>query len=177
VQCAALKHEEWKETNPGRKSEIDKEYHDRPEVKARAYAKVVEKRAADPQARRDEEAARYAKNPVPYKARSARYVKKVPTAGRIRQHTRRGRKREAEGSHTLADMLEILAAQNYRCAYFEDCGVTLTVQTRVDDHIIALANGGTNWRRNMQCLCRSHNASKADKDPIVWVRKKLGWLI
>jgi 5-methylcytosine-specific restriction endonuclease McrA len=39
------------------------------------------------------------------------------------------------------------------------------------DHKIALANGGTNDRSNIELLCPPCNLRKHAKDPIVWARE------
>lgn len=88
------------------------------------------------------------------------------------QRERRARLRGAGGKHTAADIDEILAAQNGRCAY---CRTDLRSGYEVD-HIIPLAKGGTNGRRNIQVLCPTCNRHKRTKDPIQFAQE-MGRLI
>lgn len=74
--------------------------------------------------------------------------------------TRRARLRGAEGSHNAADVLHILASQDYKCVY---CGTCLKSGYDVD-HIVAISRGGSNWPSNLQCLCANCNGRKWCKD-------------
>ena len=85
---------------------------------------------------------------------------------------RKSRKRGANGAHTGQDIVEIAAAQKGRCAY---CRVALGPRYHVD-HIMPLAKGGSNDRRNLQILCKSCNSSKKALDPLDYARS-LGRLI
>lgn len=71
--CVTERGAEWRAANRERKSATDREYHDRPEVKARQYEAVKAKRAANPQARRDSDNAHYAEHPEVFIARTARW--------------------------------------------------------------------------------------------------------
>lgn len=177
VACATLTHTQWRQQNADLKKAIDKAYYRIPENKKKNIESTLARRAENPEARRETDRAAYARDPLPFNNRITRWLENNPRASCIRQSRRRSRQRSAPGNHTELDMIAILAMQGGRCAYFKDCGVDLTRATCADDHIIPLARGGSNDRQNMQCCCRSHNASKGDKDPIIWVRVKLGWLI
>ena len=76
------------------------------------------------------------------------------------------------GTHSAEDVTSILNAQGGRCAY---CRVKLGKKFPVD-HIIAIAKGGTNDRRNLQILCPIDNAKKGARDPVDFARS-LGMLI
>lgn len=103
--------------------------------------------------------------------RSAQWAKDNPEKRRAQLLKQKARRRSAEGSHTGDDILEILKLQKGRCAY---CRAKLT-KYQVD-HIIALANGGTNFRKNIQIACGPCNRTKSDKDPIDFARS-LGRLL
>lgn len=74
---------------------------------------------------------------------------------------RRALRRDAEGSHTAADILRIHAEQSGKCAC---CGKDLNGTYHVD-HIMPLAIGGSNWPDNLQALCAFCNQSKGAKHP------------
>lgn len=91
--------------------------------------------------------------------------RKNPDKTRTKNRNRHARKMAAPGKHTSADIIAILKAQNYRCGY---CRKKLRKEGRSThiDHIIPLARGGSNDRKNLQALCRTCNTQKNDKDPI-----------
>jgi 5-methylcytosine-specific restriction endonuclease McrA len=76
-------------------------------------------------------------------------------------NTRR-RQRGVIGSHTAADVCDILKLQRNRCAI---CCEKLGKKYHVD-HIIPLAKGGTNDRKNIQITCKPCNLAKGARDPI-----------
>lgn len=86
---------------------------------------------------------------------------------RMNRRNRRARAKDAGGTHTAADLAEILAAQGHRCAY---CRADLLTAKRHVDHILPLALGGSNGRENLQYLCQQCNQSKSARDPIVYAR-------
>lgn len=105
----------------------------------------------------------------------AGYLAKVaanPEQYRTYKRNYKVRRRLASGTHTGDDIFAILKAQKSRCAY---CRVKLGSKYHVD-HIVALAKGGSNDRRNLQVLCQPCNQSKSAKDPIVFAQS-LGMLV
>lgn len=82
--------------------------------------------------------------------------------------TRRARKRGAGGSYSPSDLAEIYAAQRGRCA---ECRKSIKRGYHAD-HIIPLARGGTNHRRNIQLLCAHCNLSKHAKHPLDFAREQ-----
>ena len=120
--------------------------------------------------------ARAARAANPEKAR-ARYKKWQSTkdgrAAKARlQRERRARLRGSNGRHSVVDLVEILSAQRGRCAY---CRVKVGDEYEAD-HIIPLALGGSNSRRNIQIVCPPCNRRKRTKDPIRFAQE-LGRLI
>lgn len=81
---------------------------------------------------------------------------------------RRARVRDAEGTHTEADVQYLLAAQKWKCAGCKD-----KVKPRLFhvDHITPIAKGGRNDRVNLQILCPMCNLKKSSKDPIDWAQE------
>lgn len=84
-------------------------------------------------------------------------------------HKRRAAKRNAGGSFTAAEIDELYRKQRGCCAG-HGCGVKLGKRFH-RDHIVALANGGTNDIGNIQLLCKPCNLRKNDKDPIDWAQQ------
>ena len=72
---------------------------------------------------------------------------------------RRLKTKQAEGSHTQAEWRAKLAEYGGLCAY--GCGRKATSR----DHIIALANGGTDYIGNIVPACHTCNSYKSDSAP------------
>lgn len=100
------------------------------------------------------------------------YRKKNAEKIKAQTRNRRARIKKAEGHHTYKDIKDILRMQNGKCGY---CRVELGKSYHVD-HIMPLVLGGSNGRRNLQCLCADCNLSKAQYDPLVYARS-LGLLL
>lgn len=96
-----------------------------------------------------------------------------PEKYRTVERRRRAQKHGSNGTHTAADLSEILAAQGNRCAY---CRANLKRVKKHVDHIKPLALGGSNGRENLQYLCAPCNQSKSAKDPVDYA-KSIGLLI
>ena len=87
------------------------------------------------------------------------------------KHRRRA-KQALGGSFIARDVQEILQLQKHKCAI---CRKKLG-RTHHVDHIIPLAKGGTNDRRNIQIAHPRCNTQKAAKDPIDFMRSR-GFLL
>jgi 5-methylcytosine-specific restriction endonuclease McrA len=85
---------------------------------------------------------------------------------------RRAREKSAIGSHSAADIKQLLILQNMKCAV---CLCDVSVKNHVD-HIVPLALGGGNDRHNLQLLCPTCNFSKSCKDPIDFMQQQ-GFLL
>ena len=79
---------------------------------------------------------------------------------------RRARKQNAEGGHTKADILRILAAQKCKCIV---CRTNIEKCYTVD-HIVPLSRGGSDNPENLQMVCKSCNSKKGAKDPIEFMQ-------
>lgn len=84
------------------------------------------------------------------------------------ERNRRARIATAEGNHSTADIARIRTLQKDKCSM---CRTKLRGKGHVD-HIIALVNGGSNWPRNLQILCKPCNLSKNAKHPIVFAQQR-----
>lgn len=81
-------------------------------------------------------------------------------------------RRRASGTVATKDVKEILDLQRHRCAVCR-CSVRSSYHV---DHIVPLARGGGNDRRNIQILCPTCNMSKGAKDPASFMRSR-GFLL
>ena len=106
------------------------------------------------------------------KERSRIWRSKNPEKMSAYAHNYRARKFASEGSHTGGDITEIRRSQKDKCGY---CGIRLKGRGHID-HIVALASGGANHRKNLQLLCETCNKRKSDRDPIEYARS-IGKLI
>lgn len=155
--------------------------------------------AKNPEKRRKAQRDAYARNPQKAKDRNAKYragsIEKVrarqkrwadnnrelvrkyaarfradnPEKKRADTRNRRAALRAAEGRHTAADIEEISRAQRNRCAM---CRNDFGRVKRHVDHIVPIAGGGRNDRRNLQLLCSSCNTSKGARDPIQFAQSR-----
>lgn len=97
--------------------------------------------------------------------RHRRYQKDNREVVRANCRNRRARRRAAQGTHTAADIQALYCAQGGRCKV---CDASFTSVKYHVDHIVALANGGSNWPENLQLLCYKCNISKGAKDFETW---------
>ena len=151
IECGHKYSNAWKENNRERSREITREW-----------------KAANPTAGLEWHQSNRNKS----RSAAKRYYQKNKSAAKERA-TLSGRKRRAQkkgsgGTHTAADLREILKAQNYRCAY---CPADLRKVKRHVDHIKPLSAGGSNDKTNIQYLCQPCNLSKGAKDPIAFARE------
>jgi 5-methylcytosine-specific restriction endonuclease McrA len=105
-------------------------------------------------------------NPERYRNQSKEYYQTHKAEALHRWRVRHVRKREADGSHTLADLREIRAGQTdkrgrLRCWY---CGKPIKGAPHLD-HKIPLARGGSNGPDNLCYACGPCNKSKSTKTP------------
>lgn len=106
-------------------------------------------------------------NPEISRRACSRWAKKFPEKRREVNNRRRARKYASADHYKASDISDILTKQKGKCAY---CRVRLSEVVRHIDHIVPLAAGGSNGRRNIQILCQPCNQSKSDRDPIVFAQ-------
>lgn len=96
---------------------------------------------------------------------------KDPERFLVHGRTRRARKLASGGEHTAEDIKYLFKLQRGKCAY---CKVRLN-KYHVD-HILAIARGGSNDRKNLQLLCPPCNQKKSAKDSIDFAQQ-MGFLL
>ena len=74
-------------------------------------------------------------------------------------NNRRSRRIAAEGTHTRAEWLAIVARQNDKCLHCPQTG------NLSRDHIVPLSRGGSNYASNIQGLCKPCNSRKGARIP------------
>lgn len=112
-----------------------------------------------------------AENPELAKAYATAYRRANLGQYRAYSANRKARKR-AGGTHTVADIGDLLRLQKCKCAI---CKTSIRDRYHID-HITPLARGGSNVRANLQLLCPPCNQRKSDRDPIVHMQS-LGMLL
>lgn len=190
IQCLKFKSDQWISNNPDRAKAIKDKYACKPASKAKikerkriwlqnnldvARLRVARYRAANPEKVKAFPSAK-SPNKALYRAahreKQSAYHKqwKLDNPERVRAlHMKRNAlKRGTVGSFTADDVRAIFKAQKGKCAY---CRTKLGKKYHVD-HIVALINGGTNDRRNIQITCPPCNLRKNRKDPIDYARSQ-----
>jgi hypothetical protein len=141
-----------------------------PETRPRILAQEAASRAHHAAQRRADAKAHRASKAEYYREYLRRYWKEHPDKAREYHARRRAAKRNAGGDHTAEDIAEIRRMQRDRCAN-PTCRCKLNGKG-AEDHIVALAKGGTNDRRNLQLLCKSCNSKKRSKDAIDFMQEQ-----
>jgi 5-methylcytosine-specific restriction endonuclease McrA len=86
------------------------------------------------------------------------WAKANPDRAQSIVRNRRARLRGAKGSHTAADIMRILAEQNFECFY---CHTSIRRKHSVD-HRTPIVRGGSNWPSNLAMTCGPCNYQKGD---------------
>jgi 5-methylcytosine-specific restriction endonuclease McrA len=190
VECLRLYREEnkvivaarikcWRAAHPAYVGEMNQAYYRENREEMNAYSKAWrlenleaarardrEYHAANRESRNAATALWRENNPEKYAASDKAWKDANPEKVRTNWRNRRARVVGAEGWHTKEDIDRIRLQQRGICAY---CPAKLKNGEQLD-HIISLANGGTNWPRNLQLTCPPCNRKKNTKDPITWAR-------
>lgn len=113
-------------------------------------------------------------NPEKFKLYQKRHRTRYPEAERARKMSRRAREfGDTESRITARDIKNLISTQKGRCAL---CRGKLSKLGRHIDHIMPLALGGKNTRRNIQLLCVTCNLRKGAQHPNDFSRR-LGLLL
>ncbi len=86
---------------------------------------------------------------------------------RVIVRNRIARVKNALGTHTAEQVVEMLQRQNWECV---GCGASIKKKRHID-HKMPLLLGGSNDISNLQGLCPRCNCSKNAKHPDVWARE------
>ena len=101
-------------------------------------------------------------NPEKNNAYRKAWRKANPERSALHSRNRSAKKKEAIGTHTAVDIQNLFTLQRKKCAV---CLKPITKGYHVD-HIVAIINGGSNDKYNLQLLCEHCNCTKRSKDPI-----------
>lgn len=112
-----------------------------------------------------------AKNPEKLKVMSKLWRDSNKDRVSASKRNRRAAIRGAPGTHSGADIENLLSRQKRRCANCL-CSLRGIGKSNVHvDHIQPIAKGGSNDKYNLQILCKSCNLSKGSIDPGLWAKK------
>lgn len=165
IECSAIRSREHAKANPDMRRKWDAKYEKknpdmRKQISRRYYANNKEKMVERSRA---------------YYAENLNKIRQYYEANKDKffahSRTRRSRVANAPGTHTAADVRDILTMQRHHCAC---CGVKLA--TYHVDHIVPLSRGGSNDKANLQILCAPCNLSKHAKDPLTFMQER-GFLL
>lgn len=164
--CAAARQKAYCEANREKVAAKNKNYREANKKKVaaiqKAYYEANKKKLAANQ--KDYCKANREKLTALHKA----WYKANPEMTRAIKHRRRARKRNAPGTHTAAQIKELLLQQKGKCPY---CKTDIRKGYHVD-HIVALANGGGNDKYNLQLTCAHCNCSKHAQDHIAFAQQQ-----
>ena len=145
----------WKENNLARHKELTAKWRAENKEYAKAYSKT-----------------HYENNKERSLELSRLWKKNNPNASRVIDHRSRAKRALAEGSYLKSDITALLENQTYRCA----CCKTSVKKKYTIDHVVPLARGGTNYKENLQILCKSCNSSKNARSSIEFMQSR-GYLL
>lgn len=132
------------------------------ESKKRYYQENKEKCLAASKAHKD-------KNSDRYRYLSRKWREENRDKVRLNNRKRKQKIKNAEGFHTVNDILELLKKQKGRCA---GCCDALDGKDYHVDHIQPIALGGSNWPSNLQLMCPFCNMSKGGRPPEEFYQKR-----
>lgn len=102
------------------------------------------------------------------RASYVKWVKANPEKVKVNRRNGSARRKQAEGTHTAADIMRIGTAQRWRCGW---CRVPCKNSHHVD-HITPLSRGGSNWPSNLVISCEPCNLKKHAKHPLDFARER-----
>lgn len=165
-KCDLEANQKWKENNPEKNKEIQREYY----RKHKEYKSVYYKKWCAGNLDRlrkyikqwTKENAEYVK--IKSAERGKAWKKANPERAKIRSHSYKSRKLAAPGTFTAEDIQKHYQSQNGNCWW---CGKPVGENYHIE-HRIPLSRGGTNAADNICISCPECNWSKSDKMPWEW---------
>jgi 5-methylcytosine-specific restriction endonuclease McrA len=151
--------------NRGKKYSLAHYNRHREAINAERRAKY----AANAEAARERVRKYRADNPDAARESVKRYSQANPQATNVRASRRRARKRNNGGRHTVADVLNRLAQQGGLCWW---CAQPVGDDYHAD-HIIPLAEGGSDGPENICIACPTCNQVKGAKMPLQFAGRLL----
>jgi hypothetical protein len=167
----------WLARNPERRAAHTKKYWDAHKAEYKLYyERNFDRIHARNRAWRKANSEAYAKSVADWHKAHPEAVKRiqrhwvVSNPGKVAANDRaqRARRLNAEGKHTAAEILALMAKQNGRCAY---CSTDIAKNYHAD-HIVPLVSGGSNWISNIQLTCPTCNMQKNRTDPLVFAARR-----
>jgi 5-methylcytosine-specific restriction endonuclease McrA len=152
----------WYEANKEREKTRMIAWHAANKEKA-AARKAACRKVDAAKARRAEQKRRKAKIEA-YRAADRAWRKANPEKCRAIKMTRRAKEMGSNGRYDASVITWLMGQQKGKCAH-PWCGESIEKHRHVD-HVLPLAIGGTNDRRNLQLLCPTCNRSKGAKHPV-----------
>lgn len=191
TECSAARQAEFRQKNNAHYLERDRIYREKTKDVRNAQERA--RYAKDPEKHRAKTKRQYVQNGETIRAKRIAYHYEVykdpnvrraaaertrqwaldhPEESRINVRNAKAKRKNAVGVHSAEDIKSILKLQKRKCAY---CKLKLGKKYHVD-HIVPLARGGTNDRKNLQITCADCNLSKGARDPIFHAQQ-LGMLL
>jgi 5-methylcytosine-specific restriction endonuclease McrA len=185
LEFARERYRKWKSANPEVAKAAAKAWREKNpekprEYARRAYRKHIKKRKewqkSYSAANRERILGRVRKwaadNPERRKEIVRKWNRDHPEYVRAANSLQAARRRNADGRFDVDDVARLFEVQKGKCAY---CRRSLKNGFHID-HIVPLANGGTNWPDNLQLCCERCNCRKGAKDAISFAQS-LGRLL
>lgn len=160
---AVVRVREWRINEPTKAADLRAKEREPNKLRMR------EKYRSNPELARAMKRVLYAANPVKYNKKVAEWKARNPIAASAIKRNYWARKKRASGSHTSGDIKLLLTLQKSKCAHTW-CRVSIKNGYHVD-HVMPLAKGGSNDRRNLQLLCAHCNHSKNAVHPIDFAQR------
>lgn len=156
-ECARKVCKTWRQNNSKRFKELNKEWREANREYNKERLKAWNR--AHPWKTSEYQATKYAKDKNKVLERNKRWRENNQEKVRPSKSLYAARKRNASGSYQPEDIKALFVSQNSKCVF---CKTELKNGYHVD-HIQPLSKGGSNYKENIQLLCKTCNLSKRNK--------------